>query len=220
VYEPLFGFTLPTPLPPTPSSPPSSQVEADMYVSAMPVDVFKRLCPAPWAALPFFAQLKELEGVPVSRFTRRGPSLRLHTGFTRGAVSGEEGIWFRRGRASIVSMRERALFVEGGGKGKRMLFLERGRLRSMSNRSQSEMLALCFTATTRPPRSITQTSSKLSSTPPPHPLCPYLRQSTIPAPDTRPSPKLDSQLRPGSPSPLFFRVIPPTPNRHPHPCAR
>lgn len=36
-----------------------------MYVSAMPVDVFKRLCPARWAADPFFAQLKELEGVPV-----------------------------------------------------------------------------------------------------------------------------------------------------------
>lgn len=48
-------------------TPLDTQVEADMYVSAMPVDVFKRLCPAKWAAEPFFAQLKGLEGVPVRR---------------------------------------------------------------------------------------------------------------------------------------------------------
>ncbi len=41
------------------------EVRADVYVSAMPVDVFKRLIPTAWAPLPFFAQLKELQGIPV-----------------------------------------------------------------------------------------------------------------------------------------------------------
>eukprot|EP00929_Paragymnodinium_shiwhaense_P034438 TRINITY_DN18739_c0_g1_i1.p1 TRINITY_DN18739_c0_g1~~TRINITY_DN18739_c0_g1_i1.p1 ORF type:complete len:699 (-),score=146.04 TRINITY_DN18739_c0_g1_i1:210-2243(-) len=41
------------------------KVVADEYVSAMPVDVFKRLVPARWAGMPFFAQLQELEGIPV-----------------------------------------------------------------------------------------------------------------------------------------------------------
>jgi 15-cis-phytoene desaturase len=40
-------------------------LQADMYVSAMPVDPLKLLLPEPWAALPFFAQLAELEGIPV-----------------------------------------------------------------------------------------------------------------------------------------------------------
>jgi len=38
---------------------------ADIYVSAMPVDVIKRLIPASWSSLPYFAQLEELEGIPV-----------------------------------------------------------------------------------------------------------------------------------------------------------
>ena len=42
-----------------------SMVEADTYVSAMPVDVLKRLVPARWSTLPFFRQLNELEGIPV-----------------------------------------------------------------------------------------------------------------------------------------------------------
>mmetsp|Transcript_46288 Transcript_46288/g.90373 ORF Transcript_46288/g.90373 Transcript_46288/m.90373 type:complete len:543 (-) Transcript_46288:377-2005(-) len=40
-------------------------VEADVYVSAMPVDVLKRLIPARWSPLPYFRQLAELEGIPV-----------------------------------------------------------------------------------------------------------------------------------------------------------
>ena len=41
------------------------QVEADYYVSAMPVDVLKRLLPQQWSTIPYFAQLQELEGIPV-----------------------------------------------------------------------------------------------------------------------------------------------------------
>jgi len=44
---------------------PEEVVTADLYVSAMPVDPLKLLLPEPWAAMPFFAQLSELEGIPV-----------------------------------------------------------------------------------------------------------------------------------------------------------
>ena len=40
-------------------------VVADEYVSAMPVDVVKRLVPKQWSTMPYFAQFKELEGIPV-----------------------------------------------------------------------------------------------------------------------------------------------------------
>ncbi len=40
-------------------------VKADAYVSAMPVDILKRLLPDEWRALPLFANLKHLVGVPV-----------------------------------------------------------------------------------------------------------------------------------------------------------
>ncbi|CAE7409183.1 pds, partial [Symbiodinium sp. CCMP2456] len=38
---------------------------ADEYVSAMPVDVLKRLLPQQWSVMPFFRQLDHLEGIPV-----------------------------------------------------------------------------------------------------------------------------------------------------------
>ena len=41
------------------------QVTADAYVSAMPVDVLKRLIPSKWSQMPYFGQLSELEGIPV-----------------------------------------------------------------------------------------------------------------------------------------------------------
>jgi len=41
------------------------KVEADEYISAMPADIIKRLMPKPWATMPFFHQIKELEGIPV-----------------------------------------------------------------------------------------------------------------------------------------------------------
>ena len=40
-------------------------VEADYYISAVPVDVFKRLVPAQWSTMPYFRQLDELKGIPV-----------------------------------------------------------------------------------------------------------------------------------------------------------
>jgi len=41
------------------------QVTADVYVSAMPVDIMKLMTPEPWKERPFFKQLNELEGIPV-----------------------------------------------------------------------------------------------------------------------------------------------------------
>jgi 15-cis-phytoene desaturase len=41
------------------------KVVADEYISAMPVDIFKRMTPKRWANMPFFRQFDELEGIPV-----------------------------------------------------------------------------------------------------------------------------------------------------------
>jgi 15-cis-phytoene desaturase len=40
-------------------------LEADLYVSAMPVDIVKKLLPDRWAAMPFFSRMEKLVGVPV-----------------------------------------------------------------------------------------------------------------------------------------------------------
>ena len=40
-------------------------VEADEYISAMPVDIFKRMTPEKWQPMPFFKQFDQLEGIPV-----------------------------------------------------------------------------------------------------------------------------------------------------------
>jgi 15-cis-phytoene desaturase len=40
-------------------------VQADAYVSAMPVDPLKLLLPEPWRELPYFSKLEGLKGVPV-----------------------------------------------------------------------------------------------------------------------------------------------------------
>jgi len=37
----------------------------DEYVSAAPVDIFKKMVPAGWSTMPFFRQIDELEGIPV-----------------------------------------------------------------------------------------------------------------------------------------------------------
>merc|ERR1719221_1547301 len=42
-----------------------STVTADVYVSAMPVDVLKRYVPSAWGEMPFFRQFDELQGIPV-----------------------------------------------------------------------------------------------------------------------------------------------------------
>lgn len=40
-------------------------IEADEYVSAVPVDIMKRMLPRAWSTMPFFLQMQELEGIPV-----------------------------------------------------------------------------------------------------------------------------------------------------------
>jgi len=42
-----------------------STVTADVYVSAMPVDIVKRMTPVAWQKMPYFRQFDELEGIPV-----------------------------------------------------------------------------------------------------------------------------------------------------------
>jgi len=42
-----------------------TQVVADEYVSAMPVDIVKRMIPKKWQNMPYFRQFDELEGIPV-----------------------------------------------------------------------------------------------------------------------------------------------------------
>lgn len=42
-----------------------TEVLADFYVSAVPVDVFKRLVPRQWSTMPYFRQLDQLEGISV-----------------------------------------------------------------------------------------------------------------------------------------------------------
>mmetsp|Transcript_14786 Transcript_14786/g.34203 ORF Transcript_14786/g.34203 Transcript_14786/m.34203 type:complete len:617 (+) Transcript_14786:178-2028(+) len=41
------------------------KVVADEYVSAMPVDIMKRMVPQEWQQMPYFRQFDELEGIPV-----------------------------------------------------------------------------------------------------------------------------------------------------------
>ena len=43
----------------------SKEIEADAYVSALPVDLFKGLIPKEWKEIPEFKKLKGLNGVPV-----------------------------------------------------------------------------------------------------------------------------------------------------------
>ena len=44
---------------------PDQEIFADAYVSAMSVDAIKNYLPIAWAAMPYFQQLEQLEGVPV-----------------------------------------------------------------------------------------------------------------------------------------------------------
>ena len=41
------------------------EIVADEYVSAVPVDIMKRMMPKQWGTMPFFHQIQELEGIPV-----------------------------------------------------------------------------------------------------------------------------------------------------------
>jgi 15-cis-phytoene desaturase len=63
-----------------------SEVTADMYVSAMPVDVIKKMIPAKWSTKPYFRQLDQLEGIPV---------INLHMWFDR-KLKGLDHLCFSR----------------------------------------------------------------------------------------------------------------------------
>lgn len=52
----------------------AKKIVADEYVSAMPVDILKRMLPKRWQNMPYFRQLDELEGIPV---------INLHMWFNR-----------------------------------------------------------------------------------------------------------------------------------------
>jgi len=41
------------------------KIEAEEYISAMPVDIMKRMTPKKWQNMPYFRQFDELEGIPV-----------------------------------------------------------------------------------------------------------------------------------------------------------
>lgn len=64
-----------------------SLVTADWYVSAAPVDVFKRIAPEPWRALPFFRNVAPLRGIPV---------INLHLFFDRRLQTSLDGLAFSR----------------------------------------------------------------------------------------------------------------------------
>jgi hypothetical protein len=54
-------------------------ITADLYVSAVPVDIFKKLLPAPWYQQQFFSKLDKLVGVPV---------INIHIWFDRKLTTG------------------------------------------------------------------------------------------------------------------------------------
>mmetsp|Transcript_25349 Transcript_25349/g.55375 ORF Transcript_25349/g.55375 Transcript_25349/m.55375 type:complete len:625 (+) Transcript_25349:74-1948(+) len=63
-----------------------STATADYYVSAMPVDVIKRMIPKNWQQMPYFRQLSELEGIPV---------INIHLWFDR-KLKAVDGLCFSR----------------------------------------------------------------------------------------------------------------------------
>merc|ERR1719201_1890673 len=64
-----------------------TEVVADYYVSAVPCDVFQRLLPTPWRALPFFEATRALRGIPV---------ISLQLWFDRKMASSIDGLAFSR----------------------------------------------------------------------------------------------------------------------------
>ena len=78
-------------------------VEADEYVMAAPVDIFKRLVPEAWSTMPFFRQLDQLEGVPV---------INLQIWFDRKLGSSLDGLAFssqNRARCPVVKFHSLSL---------------------------------------------------------------------------------------------------------------
>ena len=64
-----------------------SEVVADAYVSAAPVDIFKKMMPPAWSADPFFASCRALRGIPV---------INVHLWFDRKLATSLDGLAFSR----------------------------------------------------------------------------------------------------------------------------
>jgi 15-cis-phytoene desaturase len=73
---------------------PDTIVEADLYVSAMSVDVIKALMPQPWKDIPFFQKLDGLEGVPV---------INLHLWFDRKITNIDHLLFSRSNLLSVYA---------------------------------------------------------------------------------------------------------------------
>jgi uncharacterized protein with NAD-binding domain and iron-sulfur cluster len=76
-------------------------VTADLYVSAMPVDIVKKLMPEPWYNMPsgFFSRMDKLVGVPV---------INIHIWFDRKLTTGAQ---MRAGIAACLNWSSRALML-------------------------------------------------------------------------------------------------------------
>ena len=73
-----------------------TEVRADEYVSAMPVDVLKRMVPEEWSTMPYFKQLDELEGIPV---------INLQLWFDRKFETSLDGLAFSRTECDRIKER-------------------------------------------------------------------------------------------------------------------
>jgi 15-cis-phytoene desaturase len=73
---------------------PDQVVQADAYVSAMPVDVMKVLMPPPWKETKFFQKLNGLEGVPV---------INLHLWFDRKLTDIDQLLFSRSDLLSVYA---------------------------------------------------------------------------------------------------------------------
>jgi 15-cis-phytoene desaturase len=69
-------------------------IEADEYVSALPVDVFKRVIPKEWSNMPYFRQCDELEGIPV---------INIHLWFDRKLTSADHLTFSRSPLLSVYA---------------------------------------------------------------------------------------------------------------------
>ena len=71
-----------------------SVVEGDVYVSAVPVDIMKRLLPEEWKTLPEFVKLNGLEGVPV---------INIHIWFDRKLTTADNLLFSRSKLLSVYA---------------------------------------------------------------------------------------------------------------------
>ena len=67
---------------------------ADEYISAMPVDIMKRLVPRAWSTMPFFRQMDELQGIPV---------INIHLWFDRKLTSPDQLCFSRSPLLSVYA---------------------------------------------------------------------------------------------------------------------